>query len=307
MIKNILYLFVLIFVLFEMLLNSSAIINSVSFSFNLCINNLFPSLFPFMILSNILIEYGFVIICSELFKPIMNKVFKANEKGAFIYFISLISGSPSNAKFIRELLDKGEINYYEAEKILMFTHFVNPLFVIGTIGNNFLNNKKLGVIILISHYIGNIITTILFRNYHVYNNKSHLNIKKALENLKVKRTNFITILTSSIISSINTLLIILGVITTCLVITTIIDLNPIFNGFLEITQGLKYISITNTSLLFKTIITTFLISFGGFSIHAQVYSILNNKNIKYIPYLIFRLIHGITSSIISYLIFTLIC
>ena len=82
MIKNILYLFVLIFVLFEMLLNSSAIINSVSFSFNLCINNLFPSLFPFMILSNILIEYGFVIICSELFKPIMNKVFKANEKGA---------------------------------------------------------------------------------------------------------------------------------------------------------------------------------------------------------------------------------
>ena len=98
MIKNIIYLIVLFVVTIEMLFNSSLIIESVNFSFSLCINNLFPSLFPFMILSNILIEYGFVDIASEILKPLMNKIFKSHEYGSFILILSIISGSPSNAK-----------------------------------------------------------------------------------------------------------------------------------------------------------------------------------------------------------------
>ena len=306
MIKNILYLLILIVVLFEMLFNASLIVDSVSFSFSLCINNLFPSLFPFMILANILMEYGFIEIASEFFKPIMNKVFKANEKGAFVFILSIISGSPSNAKYLRELLDKKKINPYEAEKILLFTHFVNPLFIISTIGISFLHNKKLGIIILISHYLGNILTGILFRNYHKYDYNHKIDISNALNSLNQKRRNFISILTNSIISATNTLLLILGVITTCLVITTILNINPILNGFLEITQGLKYISITDINISIKLPLTTFFISFGGFSIHAQVYSILSNQNIKYLPYLIARIFHGAISSLIVFILFRLI-
>lgn len=306
MFKNLLYLVVLIIVLFEMLFNSSTIINSVNFSFSLCINNLFPSLFPFMILSNILMEYGFVEISSELLKPFMTKIFKVDQYASFVLILSLISGSPSNAKYINELLNKKIIDEKQANKILLFTHFVNPLFIINTIGVTFLHNKILGIIILISHYLGNFIIGIIFRNYHKINLTSKINIKNAITTLEKKRNNFIIILTNSIISSINTLLIILGVITTCLIITSLININPIFNGILEITQGLKYISTTNLEILKKVILTTFLISFGGFSIHAQNFSILNNKKIKYIPFLIARIIHGIISSIIVYILFRII-
>ena len=305
MVKNIIYLLVLTITLFEMLFNSSLIINSVTFSFSLCINNLFPSLFPFMILSNILMEYGFVDIASELLKPIMNKIFKAHEYGSFVLILSIISGTPSNSKYINELLNKNLINEYDANKLLLFTHFVNPLFIINTIGISFLHNKLLGIIILISHYIGNFIVGIIFRNYHKVLINSKINITKAITSLD-KKNNFIYILTNSIISSINTLLIILGVITTCLIITTIIDINPLLNGFLEITQGLKYISTTNLEILKKVILTTFLISFGGFSIHAQSFSILSNKKIKYIPYLLARITHGIISSILVYILFRIV-
>lgn len=303
MIKNIIYLIVLFVVTIEMLFNSSLIIESVNFSFSLCINNLFPSLFPFMILSNILIEYGFVDIASEILKPLMNKIFKSHEYGSFILILSIISGSPSNAKYINELLNKKLLNEYDATKLLLFTHFVNPLFIINTIGVSFLNNKILGIIILVSHYLGNIIVGFIFRNYHILNTYSKINISNAIKSLKKKRNGFINVLTNSIISSINTLLIILGVITSCLIITTIININPLLNGILEITQGLKYISTSNLELLKKVIIITFLISFGGFSIHAQVFSILNNKKIKYIPYLFARIIHGIISSFIVYILF----
>ena len=306
MIKNLLYLIILIIVLFEMLFNSSAIINSVNFSFSLCINNLFPSLFPFMILSNILMEYGFVDISSEFLKPFMNKLFKSHEYATFVLILSIISGSPSNAKYIHELLNKNLIDTNQANKILLFTHFVNPLFIINTIGLTFLNDKILGIIILISHYLGNFIVGLLFRNYHKINESSKINISKAINLLEQRKNNFINVLTNSIISSINTLLIILGVITTCLIITSLVNINPLLNGILEITQGLKYISTTNLEILKKVLLITFLISFGGFSIHAQVFSILNNKKIKYIPYLVARIIHGIISSIIVYILFKII-
>ena len=306
MFKNLAYLLVLIIVLFEMLFNSPLIVNSVNFSLKLCINNLFPTLFPFMVLSNILMEYGFIDLSSELLKKIMNKLFKVHENTTSILILSIISGSPSNAKYIEDLLNKNIIDIKQANKILLFSHFVNPIFIINTIGITFLNSKKIGIIILISHYLGNIILGIIIRNYKPYNIKNSINITKTLNKIKNKKNNFIIILTNSITSTINTLLIILGVITTCLIITNLFNIKPPINGILEITQGLKYISLSNYSLIIKIIITTFLISFGGFSIHAQNFSILSNKKIKYIPYLLSRITHGIISSIIVYILFRII-
>ena len=151
MFKNLAYLLVLIIVLFEMLFNSPLIVNSVNFSLKLCINNLFPTLFPFMVLSNILMEYGFIDLSSELLKKIMNKLFKVHENTTSILILSIISGSPSNAKYIEDLLNKNIIDIKQANKILLFSHFVNPIFIINTIGITFLNSKKIGIIILISH------------------------------------------------------------------------------------------------------------------------------------------------------------
>ena len=63
----------------------------------------------------------------------------------------------------------------------------------------------------------------------VENLKEKVSLKKAIDSMHQKRINnkdsFGTILTNSLTKSINTLLLILGVIKVCLVITTIIDNN----------------------------------------------------------------------------------
>ena len=69
------------------------------------------------------------------------------------------------------------------------------------------------------------------------------------------------------------------------------------------TQGLKYISLLDIPLKVKTVLTTFLLSFGGLSSHMQVMSILSDTKIKYFPYLVARLIHSLLSSILIYFIF----
>ena len=93
----------LIFCGYEILSESATIMNAVSYSFDIWINNVFPSLFPFFVLSEILINYGFIELIGELFKPIFEKLFKINGNAAFVFIMSLLSGFPSNAKYAKEL------------------------------------------------------------------------------------------------------------------------------------------------------------------------------------------------------------
>jgi sporulation integral membrane protein YlbJ len=272
---------------------------NIRFSFSLCINNLFPSLIPFMLLSNILINYNFIDDLSDIFNIIMIKVFKVNKNASFAFIMSILSGTPSNAKYLKDLFDKGLIDINDIQKCLNFCHFTNPIFILGTIGYTFLHDKKLGLIILISHYLSSIIIGCFGKK----NIKDYNFIHKNKGN-----NNFINILKSSINSTIDTLFLILGIITTCIIITCIIDnvisLNDNYKfiyGLIEITQGLKYLSLSNLSIELKSILSSFIISFGGFCIHAQVFSILDNKKIRYIPYLTSRIIHGLLSAILTFL------
>ena len=287
----------LIFIGSQIILKSSDILTSVSFSFDIWKNNIFPSLFPFFILSELLINYGFVELLSEIFKPFMNLLFKTRGVCSFIFIMSIISGIPSNAKYIKELYQNNLIDEKEGTKLLMFTHFSNPLFILGTVSILFLNSKKVGILILFCHYITNFIIGIIFRNYYPtkeYNTK--INLKKAILAMHNKRISnnksFGNILTNSLINTINTLLLILGVITFFLVITTIINCNinlnlyhqSILNGIFEITQGLKSISNLPISLKTKTTICAMILSFGGLSGHMQIMSILSDTKIKYLPF-----------------------
>ena len=313
--KSIIIMCILIFIIFQVLSKSNTILDSVNFSFNVWKNNIFPSLFPFFILSEFLINYGFVELVSELFKPIMNKVFKSKGAGAFVFIMSLISGFPSNSKYIRELYINKIINEKEAEKLLMFTHFSNPLFILGTISLLFLNNKEIGPLILLTHYIGNIIIGILVRNYYVSKKENNnISLKKAIidmHNKRLKSKPFGLFLSEAIINSINTLLLIFGIITLFLIITTIIDnvlplpdyYQTILNGIVEMTQGLKYVSLLNVPLKIKGTLSVIFISFGGISVHTQIISILSDTKIKYFPFLVARITHALISSILFYILF----
>lgn len=316
---SIIIMTVLIFIMFEILSKSNTILETIAFSFNIWKNNIFPSLFPFFVLSEFLINYGFIELISELFKPIMNKIFKIKGVSAFVFIMSLISGFPSNSKYIKELYEKEMLNEYEATKLLTFTHFSNPLFILGTVSILFLNNKEIGPLILITHYIGNIIIGIIFKNYYISKDENkNISIKTAILNMHKKRIqskNFGEIMTNALTKGINTLLLIFGVITLFLVITTIIDnilplpkyYQSILNGIFEMTQGLKYISILEIPLKIKGTLSVLLLSFGGISVHAQIISIISNTKIKYFPFLVARIIHALISSIIFYLSFDYWC
>ena len=305
-IVNLLYILLVCIICTEVLLNSKVVIESVKFSFSIWQNNIFPSLFPFFIIGNILISLGLPQIVGEILKNITYKLFKINKNGSFIIILSMLSGFPSSAKYIKEMHVNGDLNEKEATKLLTFTHFSNPLFILGTV-SLFIKDYKMCVPILICHYIGNLFVGLIFRNYYVSKYEKS-NIKNSIKSIKNNKS-FGEILSNSISSGINTLLLILGSISVFLILTSLINnifnLNGInkviINGFFEMTQGLKYLETINLSVNLKGLLTVMILSFGGLSVHMQVITIISDTKIKYFPYFIGRILHTFFSVLIFFL------
>ena len=287
-------------------------IETVLFGINIWFYNVLPTLFPFFILSDLFVNYGLIDLISELLKNFM-RIFNLSGMCSYPLFGSMISGIPSGARYTKQLLDNNLITQDEANHLITFTHFSNPLFILGTVGEVLLKDKNLGFIILIAHFLGNIIIAFIFKknNYIV---KEDISFKKAFLAMHKKRItnkdNFINILSNSIYNCIDILFLLLGIIIIFLLLTNIVgkiivnkSLFLIIKGIFEMTQGIKFVSISDISLLFKTILITFFISFGGLSVHLQTASIINDSKIKYKNYLIARIIHSFISSILVYIFF----
>lgn len=275
-------------ILFFILKNYSIVNVSILKSCNLFLYNIFPSLFPMFVISSILINLNFAEYINIFFSKINKILFKINSNESFILFISIISGCPSNAKSAKELYNNNLIDKNGIQKILLFSHFSNPLFIIAMI-------KYKTILVLIAHYISNFIIGIITRNMYLSNNQEK---KTSITNSK----NIGTILFESISNSLNTLLFILGTIVTFYIINSIINI-PFFSIILELSQGLNYISLLNINLKYKTILLGSLLSFGGICIHFQVYGILCDLKIKYIPYLLSRISQAVITALIIFIFY----
>ena len=300
---NFVICFIITIFFLEIFNHSSLIIETIFKSINIWFYNIVPTILPIYILIDLLSNYQGIYYLAKIFGNFMEKVFKMKKSTSFVFVLSIVSGFPSNSKYLKMLLDNQEINTKEANKLLTFTHFSNPLFIIQTIGITFLNDKQVGILILIIHYLINFLIGLFYRNYYInLSNKGNINLKQ--------KTSFVTCLTNAIYNTIKILFLLLGIITFFMLITAIIRVNFPLNtivlnilcGLLEMTQGLYYVSSLSIPLLLKATLMTFFISFGGISIHLQVFSILKDYKVSYSNYLFARIIHGFLSSSLVYLI-----
>ena len=286
--KTILILVTLIIFLILSLINSNYMITNILDYSKLFLTKLFPVSFIFFILSYLLIEYNLV----ELIMYYLN----INISGLYVFILSLISGFPSGSKYTRNLLDKGIINIDDANKIILYSHFPNPLFVLGSV-NYVVNDISISIKILISIIISNFII-------FMFNGTSKANIKYEINN-----SSFSNILSNSIYDSFKTIILIYGTslffyLITCIITKYIIlnTYNYVFiSGLFDLCKGVFSTTLIN-NINNRVYFILFFISFGSISIHMQVKAILGNSNISYKRFVLGRVIGTILSFIIFFII-----
>lgn len=274
---KIIYLGIFIFI-FSLFLYADIVYTSSINAVNIWLKNVFPFLFIMFILSDILINLNF------------DKIFK--NAIPLVIILSLLSGAPSNAYIISNLVKQKKLDSLTANYTLLFTYFANPLFMYNIFRQMFSLNITLKLILI--HYLSNMLIYLLY--FKKVNNKAITN--KATINYN---------LGESIKKSMNNLIMILGTITFYMVVTNIIQaffkLNSngtlLIKSLLEVTQGLNYLKDIKLSIKLKQIWASFFISFAGLAIHSQVKTILNEEKLDYKYFLKGRILQGLISLLLT--------
>ncbi len=299
----------------------------------------FPSLLPFLIISELLIGFGIVKFIGVLFEPLMRPLFRVPGVGGFAWAMGMASGFPAGAKLAARLRQEKQITRVEAERLVSFANASNPLFIFAAISVGFFENPGLGVLLAVSHYVGNFCVGLIMRFYGKKDDEhtpkdeeKKIIIVNALQELhrtrlKEKRP-FGQLLGDAVTTSIHTLLMIGGFIILFSVFNKLLSLInvialvgaglslllklfqlpaelsiPLISGIFEITTGSMMTSkLEHIELLPKVITVSFILGFCGLSVQAQVASILAETDISFKPFFFARIIHGFLAGFIAFLL-----
>lgn len=246
-------------------------------SFLLWQNKLVPSLFPMIIVNDILVNYNFSVFITLFFKKIFYKLFKLSQNGTYILLMSLFIGTPANAILMKQMIQKDLVSKEEANKILYFCYFSNPLFLFNIL--KFLDFSNIVIFkIIFFHYISNFITAFIIRKKYIPNNTTKISNSKS--------SPLLVLMPNSLKKSFDTMIIILGIICFYNLIINYLPNITIIKGLLEITSGLNSLQNVNNKLFY----TILFINFGGISIFTQIKSILEDTNLNFINFLYGRII-----------------
>ncbi|WP_425442014.1 sporulation integral membrane protein YlbJ [Sediminibacillus massiliensis] len=338
-IKSIVLAFIALFLAASLILYPDEALEASIRGLNMWWEIVFPSLLPFFITAELLIGFGVVRFIGILFEPIMRPLFNVPGVGSFVWAMGMASGYPSGAKLTTRLRLENQLTKTEAERLVSFTNASNPLFIFGAVSVGFFHDAKLGILLATCHYLGNTLVGICMRFYGMKNDdnkereKSKISLYGALQALHRTRLEdsrpFGKIFGDAVINSIQTLLMIGGFIIMFSVFTKLIFLIgisgffatfisigfqligipgelsiPFFSGLFEITLGAQMISHTDvTNLLAPVTVVCFILAFNGFSVQAQVASIIAESDISFVPYFFARLLHGLFASILAVILF----
>jgi len=272
--------FIFIFLLFK---NPEISKNSIQNSFSLWINNLMPSLFPMIIINDILINYNFSVILSKIFYNFFNHFFKLSYNGTYFFLMSLFIGTPANAILLKDMIDKNMIDKNEANKLIYICYFSNPLFLYNMLSLIF-DNQIIILKIIAIHYISNIIILFLIRNIY---------IPKAFNKIMIKSISISKIIPKTCQKAISNMLTVLGIISFYMLVTSYLPNNSLILGLLEITTGLNSLILNQYNS--KELICIILINFGSLSIFTQIKSILEDTDLNFINYFKGRLLQILLS------------
>lgn len=92
-----------------------------------------PTLFPFMMISSIMVYSGADLELGSMLSRILKKIYKYSSFGLYAIFMGFFCGFPMGAKVVSELYGNDKISKSEANTLLAFCNNIGPAYFVGII------------------------------------------------------------------------------------------------------------------------------------------------------------------------------
>lgn len=303
---------------------------------------LFPSLFPFFVLSELLLSFGVVHFIGKLLDFFMRPLFRLPGIAGFIVAMGFISGYPVAARLAAKLYEQQLITAKEAERLIGFTTTSDPIFLIGAVSIGFFHSYDIAFLFALVHYgtaIGlGLALAIIDRiksspdklNLHTYvpfTSIIHRALKAMTEARDAEIRSSPKLFTDAIFVAIRLMIIVGGLVVFFSVLLQLLTsthalslfinigdyalaqfniptgfIQAIFPSLFEVTLGAKEASLAPLPIIHQAAIGVWALSFAGFSVHAQIASLTSHTPIRYLPFLKIRFIHACLASLCLYIV-----
>ncbi len=305
--RQLIFCFMSLFSLALIIKNSDVAIEYMSEGLRLCAVTVIPSLFPFMVLSDIIVSSGAATIIGKTLRAPMRLLFGVSGEGGCAVILGTLCGFPIGAKSAVSMYDSGRISREELERLLTFSNNPSSAFIISAVGVSLFGSRdfgyKLYAATLISSAIIGIAQNIFFKK-----KKKPPQAEAMLTNsprrpdTRLGIGDFTEAVTSSAFGILKVCAFVifftafLGTLRSALASVTLPkQANALLFGIFELTGGMSQAA----AVLPREqgmMLAAFIAGWSGFSVHFQIMSLCTNRNISFKPYFVSKFAQGIVAA-----------
>lgn len=274
-------------------------------------NTVLPSLLPFMILVNVMMQTDCISLLTSITGPMMRIFPGVSKAGSFAVTAGFLCGYPMGAKISANLVTEQKITATEGAFLLSFCNNVSPMFIIGVLFTKYIPEEALHLPFFLILLMSPLMCSQLFRLYYVRHNNKIFNFTKQeiISPDNSIHNPFTQIIDYALMDSFYSIVKVgLFMMLFSILIRITAQLIPgygIWKGILlssfEITSGLSMIDILPVSSFTKHILLMTNTSFGGLCAIFQTSSMIQAARLPIGPYIIEKLITAMVTSLLTYL------
>lgn len=277
-----------------------------------------PTLFPFLFLTKMLTDLGLVEkLCSVINKP-FKRLFGVNGIALYVFLMSILCGYPVGAKILSDLVLENRISREEANQMLPFCTSSGPLFIVGVVGTQMLENKVLGAKLFAVHFVTVFVVAAVVCNFSRLKAKNGRNVQNSFRKTVVPLDD---ILSKSMTDSCSSILLIGGFISVFYVLVDVLTkfkvlsplsslfsligcesnlANGIASGIFELTRGCRDIALSGSHT--ATVAISALLGFGGISIILQSSAFLSKARISLPKFILIKILQSTVAATLAFFI-----
>jgi sporulation integral membrane protein YlbJ len=282
----------------------------------LCFNVIVPSLFPFFVLSSLVVDLGLAAYLGRAMEGLMRPLFRVSGSCATAVALGFVGGYPVGARTALQLYQQGLCTKTEAERLLAFCNNSGPAFILGVVGAGIFGDSRVGLLLYLTHALASLIVGLLFRFYGGRRDRRARGTRpKPIQTVTLPAA-FTGAVSRSLQSTLNIcafvvfFAVILRLLSAYGVLTAVARLlslagfqaewaKRLVAGLLELSSGVASLQ-GGTGFAGRVSMAAFMLGWAGLSVHCQVLSFLVDSGLSARVYLAGKLCHGLIAAGLTY-------
>ena len=264
----------------------------------LCATSVIPSLFPFMVISELIVKSPMSYKIGKLLKYPLKAIFDIGEASGCALILGTVCGFPIGTKTAISMYDTGLITKDELERLLCFCNNPSSAFIISAVGISLFGSKQIGTL-LYACLILSSLTIGIFLNIFLPKRK-----KAPIQYAPTSPINddTVSVFTSSVTSSATSMLTVCAYVVFFYALVGCISddlsslgspqiINSLVFGLFEMTSGIS--TAANLKLDQSLILCAIFTAWSGLSVHCQILTICSGRGLSFKKYFACKAIQGI--------------